>query len=121
MPDTFPIRLELRGVPRAEIAQTGATARLRQALADLPYGAVRARLVFTDDNGPKGGRATRCAVTVALPRRAAMHLEETAASPRLALDGVLTKLARRLGRAQGTWRELKRRPKKYYAAARARS
>ena len=114
------IRLDSRGVSREEVARTDATSRVRQALAGLPTGALRARLVFTDDNGPKGGRATRCAVTVALPRRATLHVEEIATSPRLALDGVLAKLARRLGRTRGTWRDLKRRPKKYYTAARAR-
>ena len=121
MPETPPIRLDVRGIPKSTVARTDAVARLRRALSDVSYGAVRARVTFADDNGPKGGRAMRCAVTLALPRRAPIHVAATATSPRLALDGVLAKLERKLGRARGAWRELKRRPKKYYVAARLRS
>jgi ribosome-associated translation inhibitor RaiA len=50
-----------------------------------------------------------------------VHVEEIAGTPRLALDAGLEKLERRLRRIRQNSRESKRRPKKYYAAARALS
>jgi ribosome-associated translation inhibitor RaiA len=108
-----------RGVGRAIRARVAAG--LARVLASLPFEPTAARIVFTDDNGPKGGEAIRCALEIRLPRRPAVRVEETARTQRLALDGGLAKLERRLRRMRKTTREAKRRPKKYYAAGRAGS
>lgn len=94
-------------------------ARLKDVVGAVPIKATTARATFTDENGPKGGNALRCALEVRLPRRPAIHVEEVAATPRLAFDGALAKLERQLGRLVDTTRELRRRPKKYFAARRA--
>ncbi len=114
-------RLEITGVSRAEAARLRADARVQAALGALPARAPGARLVFADENGPKGGRAFRCAITVGRPARSPVHVESVATTPRLALDGALTKLERRLARERDLARESRRRPKKYYAALRARA
>lgn len=92
--------------------------RLRAIVGTLPVVATGARATFTDENGPKGGNAIRCALEVRLPRRTAIHVEEVAGTPRTAFDGAVAKLERRLDRVFGTTREMRRRPKKYFAARR---
>jgi ribosome-associated translation inhibitor RaiA len=77
-----------------------------------------AEVRFFDDNGPKGGRAIRCAVTVRLPYRPAVRVEEMAETARLAFDGAFATLERQLERYRERNRDSRRRPKKYYAARR---
>ena len=96
----------------------GARARagLTRILAARGIDTAHVTVVFTDENGPKGGRALRCAVGVTLPRRAPIRVEHTATTTRLALDGVLDTLERDLARLIERRRDAARRPKKYYAA-----
>ena len=77
-----------------------------------------ARVAFTDENGPKGGEATRCTLQVHLARRAPVRVEDVASTSRLAFQAGLAKLDRRLRRIRETARDSKRRPKKYFAARR---
>jgi len=114
-----PIRIETRGLKLTAGLRGIATRRLARALAALEIGVMRARLVFTDDNGPKGGRACRCAFTLALSKRQPIHVEHTAPSSTLAFDGALTRLEHRLARVRGLARDSRRRPKKYDIAGRA--
>jgi ribosome-associated translation inhibitor RaiA len=80
---------------------------------------VRTQAVFFDDNGPKGGRAMRCALTVRLPYRPSIRVERSAVTPRLAFDAAFGVLERQLERYYERERENKRHPKKYFAASRA--
>jgi ribosome-associated translation inhibitor RaiA len=80
---------------------------------------VRIQAAFFDDNGPKGGRAMRCALTVRLPYRPSIRVERSALTPRLAFDGAFAVLERQLERYYERDRESKRHPKKYFAARRA--
>jgi ribosome-associated translation inhibitor RaiA len=112
-------RVEILGLPRADAARLRAATRLTAALAALPARASSARVTFSDDNGPKGGVAVRCAVTVTLKGWGRVHVEDRATTPRLALAGALDRLERRLERRRTLDRDRRRRPKKYYAAARA--
>ena len=114
-----PIRIDVRSATLTASGRAGAARRLARALASMEAGARRARLVLTDDNGPKGGRAYRCALTVAVSRRQPIHVEHTAPSSFLAIDGALVRLEHRLTRVRGTTRDSRRRPKKYYVAQRA--
>ena len=93
--------------------------RLRRVLGRRDAGEGTVRVVFTDENGPRGGVDCRCAVTVRFPRRRALHVEHTASSERLAIAGVMETVARRLDEELDRRRTAARRPKKYYAARRA--
>ena len=93
----------------------------RQLLGELKKirGApVTAQVSFFDENGPKGGRAIRCALTVSVPRRPLFRVEEVAETEWLAFDRCFGSLKRLL--AADRERSLKRTryPKKYYAATR---
>jgi len=112
-------RVEIIGLSTSETARLRSSRRLAAALDALPARTSSARVAFADDNGPKGGPAMRCALTVTLPPRRRIHVEARAATTRTALDMALDRLERRLSRSDAIIRESSRRPKKYYAAARA--
>jgi hypothetical protein len=112
-------RVEVVGLPRAVAGRLRAAGQVTAALAGMPERASSARLVFADENGPKGGVAVRCAVTVSLAGWGRVHVEDRATTPRLALSGALVRLERSLRRRREIDRVRSRRPKKYYAAARA--
>jgi ribosome-associated translation inhibitor RaiA len=114
-------QVEILGLPTREAERLRADPRLAAALAALPPGASSARVAFADDNGPKGGPAMRCALTLRMPPRRRIHVEARAVTPRLALDRALDRMERRLARSAEIIRESRRRPKKYYAAERARA
>lgn len=92
---------------------------MTEALAKLTVGPVKGRASFFDDNGPKGGRAMRCALTVRLPFRPSVRVERSAVTPRLAFEAAFTVLERQLERYRERDRDSKRHPKKYFAARRA--
>ena len=79
---------------------------------------VATRVVFNDENGPKGGLGIRCGVTVELPRRPTLHVDHLADSQRIAFDGAIEALERQVMRDRGRMREQRRRPKKYFVAKR---
>jgi ribosome-associated translation inhibitor RaiA len=114
-----PIKIEFRGGADGRSIRARVAARVADVVEALPVRATSVRATFTDENGAKGGDALRCALEVRLPRRPAIHVEEVAATPRLAFDGALARLERQAGRLVDTTRELSRRPKKYFAARRA--
>jgi ribosome-associated translation inhibitor RaiA len=88
------------------------------ALAKLAVGPIKGQAAFFDDNGPKGGRAMRCALTVRLPFRPSIRVERSAVAPRLAFDEAFAVLERQLDRYRERDRDNKRHPKKYFAARR---
>ena len=75
-----------------------------------------ARVGFTDENGPKGGPGIRCALTVDLPRRPAVHANGLGETPRLAFDAAYEALEHELARERQRRRDVARRPKKYFVA-----
>lgn len=77
-----------------------------------------AQVAFFDDDGPKGGRAVRCGLTVRVPYRPAVRVEHTAETPRLAFDASFKSLERQLERYREMDRDRRRYPKKYFAAKR---
>ena len=110
--------IDIQGLHRSRALRAFVTEQLSTTFASLRVPPLTARAIFTDENGPKGGDTLRCALTVKLPRAAAVHVEEWASTPRLAFDGALTKLERQLARHREGARELRRRPKKYFLAKR---
>lgn len=94
---------------------------MTEALARLAVGPVKGQASFFDDNGPKGGRAMRCALTVRVPFRPSIRVERRAVTPRLAFAAVFAVLERQLERYRERDRDSKRHPKKYFAARRAQA
>lgn len=115
---TEAVRIEIEGTRRETALRVHAADRLRAALAPLKVTPITAQASFVDDNGPKGGLALRCALTAQVPHRPAIRVEQTAQTGRLAFDGAMAALERRLERYREEDRESRRHPKKYFAAKR---
>jgi ribosome-associated translation inhibitor RaiA len=108
--------IRISGIER-DAALRARTAKLMTAtLATLSVSPVRSQVTFVDDNGPKGGPAMRCALTVRLPYRPSIRVERSAETPRLAFDAAFAVLERQLERYRERDRDNKRHPKKYFAA-----
>ena len=112
-------KIECRGITTGRAIRARVTAGLTDVMANLPAKPTSTRVAFTDENGPKGGQAIRCALEVRLPRRPVVHVEDQASTAQLAFELGLAKLERRLRRLRKTERDSKRRPRKYHAARRA--
>lgn len=108
----------IRGVGRERALSAHIRTRLDEALARLGLAPVKALVTFIDDNGPKGGLAQRCALTVQLPYQPAIRAEFVATTRWLAFDRAFARLERRLERSRERQRERRRHPKKYYVAKR---
>jgi ribosome-associated translation inhibitor RaiA len=111
-------QVDVSGLSPRRAVRLGADSRVAAAVAALPSVVTSARVIFTDVNGDKGGVDIRCAITVSLRGRRRLHVDDVATTPRQALDGALAKLERRVLRTEEADRDNRRRPKKYYAAAR---
>lgn len=111
-------KTEFRTISASAATRARVTADLESALALLGVAPTTACATFTDENGPKGGPAIRCALEVKQPRRSAVHVETVATTQRLAFEGALAKLERAVARRRKITRDAKRRPKKYFAARR---
>ncbi len=116
--ETAMMRVEIRGIPAARALYTRAVKRIHTALKPLAGEPVTAQVNFFDENGPKGGVAIRCALTVRLPYRPAVRVEHMAETSRLAFDGGLAKLERQLEEYRERHRKSQRYPKKYFVAKR---
>lgn len=110
--------VEITGLRGAPALRAHITERMTEALKPIALTPKSAQVAFFDDNGPKGGRAMRCAFTVHLPYRPALRVENTAETARLAFDGGFSALERRLARYREQDRDSRRHPKKYFAAKR---
>jgi ribosome-associated translation inhibitor RaiA len=114
-------KTQINGIDNDPALRALLAKRMGAALTQLAVRPLRAEAVFVDDNGPKGGPALRCALTVRLPRRPNIRVERSAETPRLAFDAALVILKRQLERYRERDRQDKRHPKKYFAAARAQA
>jgi len=112
------MEIKIRGLGSDRALAARVRARLRAALRGLTVRPVAALATFVDDDGPKGGPAIRCALTLRLPYRPSLRAEASALAPRAAFDGAIETLERQLDRYRDRQRESHRRPKKYYAAKR---
>jgi hypothetical protein len=110
--------IEIEGLRARSTLRGFVTRKLAAMFASLAARPVSVRVGFVDENGPKGGVAIRCGINVDLPRRAPIHIEERAATERLAFDGALDALQHRVEHQRGRLRAERRRPKKYFLAKR---
>jgi ribosome-associated translation inhibitor RaiA len=111
--------VRITGIERDAALRARVGKLMAAAVERITVRPVRSQAVFFDDNGPKGGRAMRCALTVRLPYRPSIRVERSAVTPRLAFDAAIAVLERQLERYYERERENKRHPKKYFAAGRA--
>ena len=110
--------IEIRGIRSRSTLGTRVSVRVTAVLADLHVAPVSAKVTFFDDNGPKGGPAMRCAISVTVPYRPLIRVERVATTSGLAFDGAFAALERQLERYRERDRDIKRRPKKYFVAKR---
>jgi hypothetical protein len=108
--------IEIRGIPIDPTLHARVVKVLTTALTRFAGAPARARVTFFDDDGPKGGPAVRCALTVGLPARRQVRIEDTAGTARLAFNRSVATLERELERYRERDRDAKRHPKKYYTA-----
>ncbi len=114
-------QVQIGGLEGDARLQARARKLMQDQLVRVGLWPVSGRVTFFDDNGPKGGRAMRCALTVRLPYRPNLRVERTAETARLAFDAAFGVLERRLERYRERDRDSKRHPKKYFAASRAQA
>jgi ribosome-associated translation inhibitor RaiA len=107
----------LTGLTEREAERLRIVARVVAILASLGRAARGARVTVSDQNGPKGGVAIRCAIDAPIARRASIHVDAEATSVRGAVTGALDKLERRVRHEVRRLRDGRRRPKKYFVAA----
>jgi ribosome-associated translation inhibitor RaiA len=110
--------IEISGIGRNAALKTRIEKQMAAGLKPLRVAPVRAQVAFFDDNGPKGGLGLRCALTVRVPYRPAIRVEQTAQTGRLAFDGAFAVLERQLERYRERDRDERRHPKKYFVAKR---
>lgn len=110
--------VEISGIQKDPVLRALVKRKVGAALSLLRVKPLSAQASFFDDNGPKGGNAMRCAMTVRLPYRPSVRVEHTAGTQRLAFDGGMATLERLLERYRERDRDSRRHPKKYFAAKR---
>ena len=113
------MKIRIQGEPGQRLPRTLVATRLAHALGHLPFESLSTAVTFSDVNGPKGGNDICCALVVDLPHQPAIRVEGRGPTPTLAFDVGYDRLVRRLERSRERWRNQRRHPKKYFAAARA--
>ena len=93
-------------------------AKVSEALRRVTPVPTAAKVIFADENGPKGGVDTRCTIVAEMPRRRANSVTELGDSVELAFDAAFAALESSIARDRDRWRAMVRRPKKYFLAKR---
>lgn len=92
--------------------------KIAEALGLVNPPPVTAKVIFVDENGPKGGPGIRCTVVSDMPRRREMSVTEVAPTEEVAFDAAMSALETSITRDRKRRRTLVRHPKKYYLAKR---
>lgn len=114
-------KIDIHGATGQPALQALVRRRLGAVLRRVPARPYGAHVAFLDDNGPKGGLACRCAITVQLPDHPALRIERTATTRRSAFDAAIERVDRQLQRSRERERDNRRHPKKYFVAAKLAS
>lgn len=93
-------------------------ARVAEALGRVDPQPTGAKIIFADDNGPKGGVGIRCTIVHDMPKRRDFSVVGHGNTFEVAFDDAFAALESSVTRDRGRRRELVRRPKKYYLAKR---
>ena len=97
---------------------TRVRAKIAQTLGRVDPPPTTAKVIFADDNGPKGGPGIRCTIVHDMPRRRDFSVSELGATEEIAWDAAFDALETSVTRDRNRRRELVRRPKKYFLAKR---
>jgi hypothetical protein len=92
--------------------------KIAHALGRVDPPPITAKVIFAEDNGPKGGPGTRCTIVSDMPRRRDVSVSELGATKEIAFDAAFAALEMSVTRDRDRRRELVRRPKKYFLAKR---
>jgi len=93
-------------------------ARITETVARVTPTPTVAKVIFADENGPKGGVATRCTIVFHMPRRRDLSFTDLGRTGAVAFDAAHTALDTSVTRERARQRELVRRPKKFFLAKR---
>ena len=93
-------------------------ARIAETVARVAPTPTVAKVIFADENGPKGGVGTRCTIVFHMPRRRDLSFTDLGRTGVLAFDAAHTALDTSVTRERARQRELVRRPKKFFLAKR---
>src|SRR5882724_12469390 len=110
--------IAIHGIRQDTTLGARVSARLGTVLDALRVTPISVKATFFDDDGPKGGPAIRCAISVRVPYRPLIRVEHISTTGRRAFDGAFATLERQLERYRERVRDIKRRPKKYFVAKR---
>ena len=111
------IAIVVEGVRSSALASHVRT-KIAQALGRVDPPPTAAKVIFADENGPKGGPGIRCTIVHDMPRRRDFSVTEFAPSEEIAFDAAFEALETSVSRDRERRRELVRRPKKYFLAKR---
>jgi len=93
-------------------------ARIIEAVARVAPTPTVAKVIFADENGPKGGVDTRCTIVFHMPHRRDLSFTDLGRTGAVAFDAAHTALDTSVTRERARQRELVRRPKKFFLAKR---
>jgi hypothetical protein len=97
---------------------TRVRAKVAEILGRIDPPPTTAKVMFADENGPKGGPGIRCTIVHDMPRRRDFSVQGVGATEEVAFDAAFDALETSITRDRTRRRELVRRPKKYYLAKR---
>jgi len=75
------LTMAIRGIPSDRTLRARVAKQMAAVLAPLRVTPVSAQVIFFDENGPKGGVSIRCALTVRLPYRPTVRVEQMGEAP----------------------------------------
>lgn len=112
------LSIEMRGLRVYPRLHAHIVTRMTGVLAQRQIRAIRARVTFSDEDGPRGGVGIRCALTVRLPGRPTIRVEHQARTYRQAFEGAFETLKRQLKRTTRRQWQSQRHPKKRFVTER---
>ena len=92
--------------------------KIAEAIGRVDPRPTTAKVIFSDENGPKGGPGIRCTMVHDMPRRRDFSVTGLGATEEVAFDAAFDALETSINRDRDRRRELVRRPKKYFLAKR---
>lgn len=93
-------------------------ARVGETLSRVNPAPTVAKIIFADENGPKGGPGISCTIVHDMPKRRDFSVSELGETHEIAFDAAYAALETSVTRDRKRRRVLVRRPKKYFLAKR---
>ena len=90
--------IEVRGLGGHPRLRSDVARRMNAVLSRCRVRPLSARVTFSDEDGPRGGIAIRCALTPRVPGRPTIRVEHQARTYRQAVEGAFETLERQVKR-----------------------